>query len=176
MKSHQWCQKFKLEKNLDGVLEYLENKMATCPFMTPEDHSLLAKNSRYWDWYTRDIENSEILDLLNTIEARHSLPINTEKTRIALCEYGKGDELPPHIDPNISLSSSIIISLIGRFETRLHDEMDNTKVLDKVIYGPGDYIILNNTICFHGGKPLDDYRLALVAFVDPSFDMSKFWR
>lgn len=149
--------------------------MASDPSLTNKDYALLANKSRYWDWFTRDIDNADILKLLNHIETKHGLPVNTAETRIALWEYGDGDELPPHIDPDISLSSSVIVSLVGRFETRVHDKTNLNVVLDKVSYGPGDYIILNNTVHYHSGKPLDNYRLAVVAFVDPSYDMTEFW-
>jgi len=176
MQTHQWCQKYKLDFHLDGVIDFFQKRMEVVPFMTHEDHKILARKNRYWDWFTRDIDDPHVNGMLDHIAAKHGLPIRTPETRIALWEYGEGDVLAPHVDVSISLSSAIIISLIGDFETTLHDGEDQEKVLDRVVYGPGQYIVLNNTKYYHGGRPLGKYRLATVAFVDPSFDMTNFWR
>lgn len=175
IKTHQWCQKFKIDFDLKGVNEFFRERMVSTPAMSRKDYALLAQKSSYWDWFTRDIANTEVIGLLDYIQAKHKLPVKTENTKIALWEYGEGDELPPHVDVAVSLSSSIVVSLSGRFETRLNDSDDPSKVLDVVTYGPGEYIILNNTVYCHSGRPLDSYRLAVVLFVDPSFDMKSFW-
>ncbi len=175
IKTHHWCQKYNLDYNLEEVIAFFREKMELTPFMSHKDYAVLAKKSRYWDWLTGDIQNPHIINLLNHIAEKHHLPLNTKNTKIALWEYGEGDELEPHIDVNISLSSAIVIALVGSFETRLFDSEDTSKIVDQVIYGPGEYIILNNTAYYHGGRPLDGYRLAAVAFVDPSFDMTNFW-
>ena len=45
------------------------------------------------------------------------------------------------------------------------------EVIDTVAYSPLDGIILNNTICKHSGKCLDNYRLGMLFSVDPAFDI-----
>lgn len=175
MQTQNWCHKFKLDLDLAAVSAFFHERMQSTPPMSHKDYSILAKKSRYWDWYTRDIQDVHVLGLLDYISQKHNLPVNTKNTQIALWEYGEGDELAPHVDVAVSLSSSIVVSLVGGFETRLHDNQDPSKVLDTVTYGPGEYIILNNTVYCHSGRPLDNYRLALVLFVDPSFDMTAFW-
>lgn len=175
LETHNWCQKFSLPLELSGLKSFSEAQRQSSKFLTHQDYQVLGKNSKYWDWFTRDMTNTSGIELLTYLEERHKLPVNTPKTRMALWEYGEGDVLPPHIDLGISLSSAIIVSLEGRFETYLHESKESGEILDTVTYGPGEYIVLNNTVYYHGGRPLDPYRLALVAFVDPSFDMTHFW-
>lgn len=176
MSTEVWYRKFRLEQRLDELLAFSKAQMDNCPCHTNSDHKLLDKNSRYWDWPTRELQAPCVQSLLSYLEQRHQLPVNTLKTRIALWEYGKGDSLPPHTDVNISLSATIVVSLVGAFETRVHDEKNNDKIIGRVVYGPGDYIVLNNTVVRHSGEPLSDYRLALVVFVDPDHDMVDFWK
>ena len=176
MGTETWYRKFKLEQSLDELLVFSKARMSSYPCHSNADHKLLDKNSRYWDWPTREIEAPCVQSLLLHLEHKHHLPVNTPKTRIALWEYGKGDLLPPHTDVNISLSATIVISLVGDFETRVHEEKNNDEIVGRIVYGPGDYIVLNNTVVRHSGKPLSDYRLAMVVFIDPDHDMSAFWR
>lgn len=176
MDPKSWYKKFNLEQSIEGLIDFSRNQMETFPCYTKKDHSLLGEHSRYWDWPTREIKDANIKQLLKSLEQKHQLPVDTPKTLISLWEYGSGDVLPAHVDLNISLSAAIVVSLMGRFETRKHELQNNDAIVDRVTYGPGEYIILNNTVVRHSGQPLDDYRLALVVFVDPSHDMTYFWR
>jgi hypothetical protein len=170
-----WFKKFCLDMDRLSLLQFAQRMMETSPAMTNKDHRLLDKKSRYWDWPTTEINDPSVIDLMKSLQSRHQLPLITEKTSLALWEYGKDDQLIPHTDLDISLSATVIVSLVGGFETRRHREQDDA-IIDRVTYGPGEYLILNNTKVRHSGVPLDPYRLAMVLFVDPRYDMTHFWR
>lgn len=119
----------------------------------------------------------------------------------SIWEYPEYDVLSPHIDDPGKGATSLIIPLIGRFRTdrykSIHDltvnvsaeslnrreateeqfnqvskEID-TEPYESHEYGPGKIFLLNNSVYFHGGEPLDDYRLCMQVYVSPDYDLDK---
>ena len=54
-----------------------------------------------------------------------------------------------------------VIPLIGDFEVNVYDDSDLSKPIDSCSYGPGDFLILNNTKYYHGGRVLSETRVSL---------------
>ena len=62
-------------------------------------------------------------------------------------------------------SLAFIIPVYGDFENRIYED-DQTTLLDSIVYGPGDCLILNNSQYYHGGKVLSDTRMTISCWVD----------
>ena len=59
-----------------------------------------------------------------------------------------------------------VIPLIGDFETHAYLDGDLTTPVDKLQYGPGTILFLNNTKYFHGGRVLSPTRLSMHFYFD----------
>ena len=58
------------------------------------------------------------------------------------------------------------IPLVGEFEIQVYNEDDFNKPFDSCVYGPGDFLLLNNTKYYHGGKVLSDTRISMHFYFD----------
>jgi hypothetical protein len=148
--------------------------MLSYPWLGNSTYELIDKNSKYWQWNLNDIDDCNVRDMVTDIETRYCIPINFKNSYLSIWEFGEGDTLPPHTDPDVSQSASVVLCLIGRFEVRLHDEQTDN-VIDQITYGPGEGIILNNTVYRHSGECLDGYRLSLLLSIDPNFDVQRWF-
>ena len=104
-------------------------------------------------------------ETIEKLNRNFGVPVHTD---FYIWWYRYGKELIIHKDNNSPGSGRPIVgavSLIGDFETVIYEE-DKTTVIDKVTYGPGDFIILNNTGYYHGGKALGDTRISLHFYLD----------
>jgi len=170
----KWCRKFKPSVDLDSLLVFARKVMLNHQYVGKSVYELLDENTKYWEVKLKDVDNKTVNDLIDYVENTFKLPLRFDKSYVSIWEYGAGDKLPPHIDPNISQSASIVVGLIGKFELYLNDNNTN-EVIDTVTYSPPEAIILNNTIYKHSGKCLDDYRLGMLFSVDPTFDIRKWF-
>lgn len=84
-------------------------------------------------------------------------------TKILKIHRDKND--PNHFRPIVG-----ILPLVGEFETHVYDRTDFAKPLDTCVYGPGEFLILNNTKYFHGGKVLSDTRISMHFYFDFIFN------
>ena len=172
MEKAYWCKRITVPAPLNQLLVWARKRMLTTDYQTKSDYEVLGENTKYWDYYISDLDNDKykvILDLVKIIEDTYGLPLTYNGSYVSIWEYGEGDTLPPHKDPDISQVASVVFGLIGGFEVRLnHEETD--EVLEAIQYQPGEGIILNNTIYKHSGECLDGYRLALLFSVNPEFD------
>lgn len=173
MTTANWCKIFTSPVDLDSLLVFARKTMLTHNYVGKSEYELLGKNTKYWEVKLQDTNNKAVNELVDYIENTYNLPLRFDKSYVSIWEYGDGDELPPHIDPNMSQSASVVVGLIGKFELYLNDT-DTNEVIDTVTYAPPEAIILNNTICKHSGKCLDNYRLGMLFSVDPNFDI-KAW-
>ena len=165
-----WCRTFTSPVDLDPLLIFARQLMLTHDYVGKAAYELLGKNTKYWEVKLCDVDNDAVNSLVDYVEATFNLPLRFNKSYVSIWEYGDGDELLPHIDPNMSQSASVVVGLIGKFELYLNDT-DTNEVIDTVAYSPSDGIILNNTICKHSGKCLDNYRLGMLFSVDTAFDI-----
>ena len=75
-------------------------------------------------------------------------------------------------------SSSLVIPLIGGFTTWIYRDHPDIEELpeserervDEVTYYPGEIFVMKNYEYWHGGKPTDDYRLALFFFSEKNIE------
>ena len=93
----------------------------------------------------------------------------------SIWEYPVYDELKPHIDNRKGLGgypgkTSLIIPLIGRFETWYFTDESCKEKGDSVVYSPGNIFVMKNWDRYHGGRPLDGYRLCLHIFSEDHID------
>lgn len=73
-----------------------------------------------------------------------------------------------HKDTNSSgdyRSMAFIIAIEGDFENQIYED-DKETLIDSVVYGPGDCLILNNSRYYHGGKVLSKTRRTISCWVD----------
>jgi hypothetical protein len=170
----KWCRKFKSPVELDPLLVFARKIMLTHNYVGKSAYELLGKNTKYWEVKLKNVDNVAVNNLVDYVESIHNLPLRFEKSYVSIWEYGDGDELPPHVDPSISQSASVVVGLIGKFELYLNDSNTN-EVIDTVSYIPPEGIILNNTVCKHSGKCLDNYRLGMLFSVDPTFNIQEWF-
>ena len=168
-----WCKQITINCDLNHLLVFAKKQMLNYDWVGNSMYELIDKNSKYWQWNVSDIDNNHIQEMITDISDRYKIPLRFKDSYLSIWEFGEGDKLPPHTDPDMSQSASVVISLIGRFHLRLHDDNDN--ILDSIQYGPGQGIILNNTMHRHSGECLDGYRLSLLLSIDPSFPIQEWF-
>jgi hypothetical protein len=123
---------------------------------------------------------------------------------VSIWEYPEYDTLAPHIDDPGKGITSLIIPLIGRFRTDRYKSINDltidvtaeslnrreatqeqyeqvgkeiaTDPFDSHEYGPGKIFLLNNSVYFHGGEPIDNYRLCMQIYVSPEYDLNKLFK
>lgn len=166
----KWCRKFTSPVDLDSLLVFARKIMLTREYVGKSAYKLLGENTKYWEIQLQDTNNKAVNDLVDYIENTYNLPLRFDKSYVSIWEYGEGDELPPHVDPDMSQSASVVVGLIGKFELYLNDH-DTDKIIDTVSYTPPEAIILNNTVYKHSGKCVDNYRLGMLFSVDPTFNI-----
>lgn len=93
----------------------------------------------------------------------------------SIWEYPGQDELLPHIDNNDGFGgypgkTSLIIPLIGDFTTWYFTDQTCQEKADSVTYSPGSIFVMKNWDRYHGGIPVDDYRLCLHVFSQKNID------
>ena len=169
MTTANWCKKISTSADLNKLQVFARKRMLTSEWVGNNTYPLIAKNSRYWQWSIDKITDDTIQAMITEIQEQHNIPLRFDGSYLSLWEYGEGDSLSPHIDPDISQSASVVIALIGRFEVRLNDN-DTEEILDRIQYSPGEGIILNNTKFKHSGECLDGYRLCLLLSVDKNYN------
>ncbi len=174
MTTQNWCKKIKINCDFGQLLVFARKRMLSYPWLGNSTYELIDENSKYWQWNLNDIDDRNVRDMVTDIETRYSIPLNFKNSYLSIWEFGEGDKLPPHTDPDVSQSASVVLCLIGRFEVRLHDEQ-NDNVIDAITYGPSEGIILNNTVYRHSGECLDGYRLSLLLSIDPNFDVQRWF-
>lgn len=83
-------------------------------------------------------------------------------------DFMNAKDLLIHKDTNRSgdyRSMAFIIAIDGKFENQIFED-DQTTLIDSVIYGPGDCLILNNSKYYHGGKVLSKTRKTISCWID----------
>jgi hypothetical protein len=174
MTTVNWCKKIEVECDLNQLLVFARKQMLNYDWVGNNTYELIDKNSKYWQWNIKDIDDQNVQTMIYSIENNYKVPIRFENSYLSIWEFGEGDKLPPHVDPDVSQSASVVVSLIGRFELRLHGETGD-KVVDVIQYGPGEGIILNNTVHRHSGECIDGYRLSLLLSIDPNFKIKEWF-
>jgi hypothetical protein len=170
-----WIKKIKINVPVDRLLVFARKQMLNYGWVGNDRYQLIDKNSKYWQWNIADIDNQYVNELIDYIEKTEGLPLRFDSSYLSVWEFGEEDKLPPHTDPDISQSASVVVSLIGRFEVRLNDE-NTDEILERVVYQPGEAIILNNTVYRHSGECFDGYRLSLLLSVDPKFNIQEWFK
>lgn len=174
MTTQNWCKKITVNCDFNKLLVFARKRMLAYDWVGNSTYQLIDKNSKYWQWNIADIDDNNVQTMIADIELRYGVHIKFENSYLSIWEFGEGDTLPPHTDPDISQSASVVLCLIGRFEVRLHNEQTD-EILDAIEYGPGEGIILNNTVYRHSGECLDGYRLSLLLSIDPKFDIQNWF-
>ena len=115
MTTANWCRKFTPPVDLDPLLVFARKIMLTHTYVGKSAYELLGKNTKYWEVKLQDVDNIAVNNLIDYVETTYNLPLKFDKSYVSIWEYGDGDELPPHIDPNMSQSASVVVGLIGKF-------------------------------------------------------------
>jgi hypothetical protein len=170
MTTENWYKKIKVECNLDQLLIFARKQMINNKWVGNNTYELIDQNSKYFECNLNDITDQNIQNMISYIEFEYKIPLRHNNSYLSIWEFGEGDRLPPHTDPDISQSASVVLNLIGRFKLNLHNN-NNDNIIDSFQYGPGEGIILNNTMYRHSGECLDGYRLSLLLSVDPKFNI-----
>lgn len=165
MITRNWVKIFTNTQDLDELICYFKSKvLGGHPQKHFEiDHGYVGKNGGYWEFKTKDLLDSPVGKLVHELENRLKLKLITDSARIGLWEYGPGDTLKPHYDSDIEGSHTIMYPLIGKYQLELYN--DNNSLLESLIYGPGEFAIINNTKYNHGGRPTSEYRLVLAIMI-----------
>lgn len=117
----------------------------------------------------------------NAVHALHSVrPLTSSRFKgelingCTIWEMNNGVTLEPHVDASHN-TSFVILPIAGRTKTSMHGQLPNdvsnhgrtptfpidTPIVDSITYGPGEFIVINNTKYIHSVTPIDDYRLVL---------------
>tara|TARA_B110000459_G_scaffold199914_1_gene247410 strand:+ start:166 stop:693 length:528 start_codon:yes stop_codon:yes gene_type:complete len=147
-----WARKLQLSKSGTVIPDYLGHDQIYWEDQIPED---------FWNY-------------LNSIIPLMSMYKEKGPRYCTLWEYQQSSKLIPHIDDFIQLfETSLVIPLIGGFRTsRVEPESEN--VLDSIEYGPGQAFFLKSQEYWHMGEPLDDYRLAILCFIEKGTDLESY--
>ena len=96
-----------------------------------------------------------------------------DEWQTSIWEFGNGGILNKHSDGE-GRGTTFIMILEGRFEITSYDIKFPDRALDTYEYGPGQIFALKNGHRkFHGGRCLDDYRLALAVYTEHEVDVFK---
>ena len=69
--------------------------------------------------------------------------------------------------------TSLVIPLIGKFTTSIVEPETENKI-DSITYGPGEAFFLKSKEYWHMGEPVDDYRLAILCFIEKGTNLDKY--
>lgn len=133
-----WC------TNLD------ENKWVYDPWQAPGTRSVKIDMP---DQMHKEIQNIALLPLYN---------------EWYIWDFMDAKDLLIHKDSNSSgdfRSMAFIIAIDGNFENQIFED-DQKTLIDSIIYGPGECLILNNSRYYHGGKVLSNTRKTISCWVD----------
>jgi hypothetical protein len=103
--------------------------------------------------------------LHNEIQSISTLPLYNEWY---IWDFIDAKELIIHKDSNSTggyRSIAFIIAIEGNFENQIYKD-DQKTLIDSVVYGPGEGIILNNTMYRHSGKVLSKTRKTISCWID----------
>lgn len=155
---------------------HLSEEQAKLVHPEPEVVAPSQKNCRLWVDVAPEEFWQEINEIFPCIEYygnARSPQIGPRSTII--WEETDTQKLVDHIDFSTSPQgnwypglSNIIVPLIGRFETWYYTDETCTQIADSVIYEPGNIFVIKNWDRWHAGQTLDDYRLCLQIFTEPS--------
>ena len=114
---------------------------------------------------TRSIKIDIGDELHNKIKKYIKLPLYNEWY---IWDFMSAKDLLIHKDSNSTgdyRSIAFIIPIEGIFENQIYKDDEKT-LIDSVVYGPNECLILNNSRYFHGGKVLSCTRRTISCWVD----------
>tara|TARA_B100001094_G_C18184686_1_gene802986 strand:+ start:808 stop:1341 length:534 start_codon:yes stop_codon:yes gene_type:complete len=169
-----WGKSVKLNYDLDSVLVWARKcQLATKGEVVPDS---LGVNQMCWEESAPDdffTYLNNVFPLLDQFSQRH---IRKGPRYCNIWEYQPGSELVPHIDDRMEIySTNLIVPIIGRFTTNIIEPDNHNNVIDSITYGPGECFLLNASKHWHKGKPVDEYRLAVMFYIKKEFDLDSYF-
>jgi len=193
-----WYRKFNLEYNLDELLVWARKTMLSQSSSRVGER--VSNTQIFWPgsipegFWNRCNKIAPLRNFYNDWGPRYG----------SVWEYPDYDILRTHIDDPGKGVTSLIVPLIGRFKTDRYKRIDELSVdvtaeelnryeasqevvdivskevdhepYESIEYGPGSIFLLNNSKYFHGGEPIDGYRLCLQLYVCPDYELDKLFK
>ena len=164
----RWGKALPLDYNLDQVRVWARKLQLSNPGTTTPDY--LGHDQMYWENHVPE----DFWNYLNSIIPLLSDYKDKGPRYCTLWEYQQTSKLIPHIDDFIQLfETSLVVPLIGKFTTSIVQPETENKI-DSITYGPGEAFFLKSTEYWHMGEPVDDYRLAILCFIEKGTDLDKY--
>jgi hypothetical protein len=164
----RWGKALPLDYNLDAVRVWARKLQLSKPGTVIPDY--LGHDQMYWE----DQVPENFWEYLISIIPLMSDYKGQGPRYCTLWEYQQSSKLIPHIDDFIQLfETSLVIPLIGKFTTSIVEPETENKI-DSITYGPGEAFFLKSKEYWHMGEPVDDYRLAILCFIEKGTNLDKY--